>query len=245
LARFRLRTSDAEYPLAEGETLIGRAVECAIKLDNPLVSRRHARVVVRPEAVLFEDLGSTHGSRVNGEVVRGARPLLTGDRITIGITDLILADDATAPPVPSGSSEIELAALIGRLCQKGRIDDAERIGRTAYEGLKKRVAADEPLPQRALGDAIERAITLAEATRSGEWTRVVFDTAALLHYCFEDKQLDRIYGVLFVARPNCGESIDHYLRLMEPMEAQLNEKARYNLQRVAALRKLTTAPAAR
>lgn len=240
-----MKTSAAEYPLAEGETLIGRAVECAIKLDNPLVSRRHARVVVRPEAVLFEDLGSTHGSRVNGEVVRGARPLLTGDRITIGITDLTLADDQTAPPVPSDSSEIELAALVGRLCQKGRVDEAERIARTAYEGLKKRVAAGVVLPARALADAMERALALAEATRNAEWACAVFDTAALLRYCFEDKQLDRIYGVLFVARPVCGDAIDHYLRTMAPLEEQLNQHARYNLERVRALRKLTTAPASR
>ena len=245
MARFRLKTSSGEYPLAEGETLIGRAIECHIKLDNPLVSRRHARVVVRPEAVLFEDLGSTHGSRVNGEVVRGARPLLSGDRITIGITDLTLVDDATSPPLPSDSTEIELAALIGRLCARGRIDEAERIARTAFEALKKRVAAGDILPQKALGDAIGRVLTLAEATRNAEWTSAVFDTAALLRTCFEDKQLDRIYGVLFVARPDCGAAIDHYLRQMDPLAAQLNEKARYNLERVRALRKLTTAPASR
>jgi len=236
-----------DYPLAEGETLLGRAAECHIHLDNPLVSRRHARVVVRPDTtVSFEDLGSTHGSRVNGEVVTGARPLLVGDRITIGITDLVLLEsEITSPPISTGSSEIELSALISRLCQKGRVEEAERIARTAHASLEQRVHAGHVFPPRALKDAVERAIVLAEATRSDVWARAVFDTAAMLRYCFEDKQIDRVYGVLFVARPLCRDSIDHYLRLMAPLEVQLNDKARYNLQRVAELRNLTTPRASR
>jgi FHA domain len=246
LARFRLKTSAQDYPLAEGETLLGRAAECHIHLDNPLVSRRHARIVVRPETVLFEDLGSTHGSRVNGEVIKGARPLLVGDRITIGITELVRVEsETTSPPISTGSSEIELSALVARLCQKGRVDEAERIARTAHASLEQRVHAGGVLPPRALKDAVERSIVLLEATRNDVWSRAVFDTAALLRFCFEDKQIDRIYGVLFVARPSCSDSIDHYLRTMAPLDGQLNDKARYNLRRVAELRKLTTPLASR
>jgi hypothetical protein len=245
LARFRLKTSSVDYPLAEGETLIGRAIECHIKLDNPLVSRRHARVVVQPDGVTYEDLGSTHGSRVNGEPVHGARPLVDGDRITIGITDLTLVGDVTLPPVNSDATEIELAGLIGRLCARGRVDEAERVGRTAFEALKRRVAAGDVLTPRALADAIDRALALAEATRKAEWANAVFDTAALLRHCFEDQQLERIYGLLFMTRPACGDAIDHYVRQMEPLAPRLNDRARYNLNRVRTLRQLTTAPASR
>ncbi|MGH9172262.1 MAG: FhaA domain-containing protein [Acidimicrobiales bacterium] len=66
---------------------IGRLPECAVALDDPNVSRRHAQVRNDGSNVVVVDLGSTNGTKVNGVAVREHR-LAPGDRITIGTTTL-------------------------------------------------------------------------------------------------------------------------------------------------------------
>ncbi len=66
---------------------IGRLPECAVVLDDPNVSRRHAQVRREGDAVFVVDLGSTNGTRVNGVPVREHR-LVAGDVISVGTTAL-------------------------------------------------------------------------------------------------------------------------------------------------------------
>lgn len=62
--------------LAAGARLeIGRLPECDICVDDPAVSRHHARIDVSPSGVVIQDLGSRHGTRVNGQFVRPGRPI--------------------------------------------------------------------------------------------------------------------------------------------------------------------------
>ena len=67
--RAALRTwlvwNDRVLPLAEGENVIGRDPSCGVWLDQPGVSRRHARVVVTDEGAEIEDLGSKNGTFVS------------------------------------------------------------------------------------------------------------------------------------------------------------------------------------
>ena len=59
------------YPVV-GTTAIGRAPECDLRLDEPGMSRMHARLVPTDDGLLLEDLGSTNGSFINGKrVLRG------------------------------------------------------------------------------------------------------------------------------------------------------------------------------
>lgn len=64
--------------------VIGRVAECDLTVNTRKVSRRHAEVRYEGEQVIIEDLGSTNGTYVNGEPVRGIRVLKPGDRIHIG-----------------------------------------------------------------------------------------------------------------------------------------------------------------
>lgn len=63
-----------------GATTVGRSPECAIQLDEPGMSRTHARLLPTDDALLVEDLGSANGVFLNGRrVLRGeARP---GDEV--------------------------------------------------------------------------------------------------------------------------------------------------------------------
>ncbi len=54
---------------------IGRDVGCELRLDNVMVSRRHARIWVDGGVWQIEDLGSRNGTRLNGELIaRSALP---------------------------------------------------------------------------------------------------------------------------------------------------------------------------
>lgn len=57
------------YPLV-GPTVVGRAPECALRLDEAGLSRQHARLVPTNEGLQIEDLGSTNGTFVNGKRVQ-------------------------------------------------------------------------------------------------------------------------------------------------------------------------------
>jgi DNA-binding winged helix-turn-helix (wHTH) protein len=70
--------------LGPGENLIGRSVECAVRLDSTDVSRRHARIFVSGDEATIEDLGSTNGTFVNGQRVVAPVKLTAGTRISFG-----------------------------------------------------------------------------------------------------------------------------------------------------------------
>ncbi|MBK6696197.1 MAG: FHA domain-containing protein [Myxococcales bacterium] len=87
--RYRLRFLLQEFDLPKGETLIGRSAECHVTIEDPLVSRQHARIMLEGDAVTFEDLGSRNGVRINGLPVKRPVQLRDGDRIRIGTQELV------------------------------------------------------------------------------------------------------------------------------------------------------------
>lgn len=71
------------YDLSEGAVL-GRGDQSDIRLEDSFASTSHARLVPQGDVVVLEDLGSTNGTYLNGEPLRGPQPLHVGDRIRIG-----------------------------------------------------------------------------------------------------------------------------------------------------------------
>jgi DNA-binding winged helix-turn-helix (wHTH) protein len=97
-AQFVLVIDGKRISLAEGETIAGRDENCAIWIDEPTVSRWHARFVVSGDTVSVEDLKSTNGVRVNGRRKSGVARLQAGDLIKIGgITARLDAPHAPKP----------------------------------------------------------------------------------------------------------------------------------------------------
>jgi hypothetical protein len=82
--------SGGEWELEQGELVIGRDPSAQIMLEDPLVSRFHARITVGEDGrVALEDLQSANGIFVNG--VKLARPRIElgeGDRLLIGTTEV-------------------------------------------------------------------------------------------------------------------------------------------------------------
>jgi len=73
-----------EIPLMEGENVIGRAADAAIRIDSPSLSRSHARIVVHGTHATLHDLGSKNGTQLNGNRITDASPLNDGDEIQLG-----------------------------------------------------------------------------------------------------------------------------------------------------------------
>jgi two-component system, NtrC family, response regulator AtoC len=77
------------------EIVVGRSSSATVQLDDPKVSREHARIVRRDGALQLVDAGSRNGTRLNGKTVRGAAvPLASGDTIGVGEAEILVAETA-------------------------------------------------------------------------------------------------------------------------------------------------------
>lgn len=81
---FRLRHRHRTVIAGIGTLSIGRRSSCDLVLNDRQVSREHARIIVGAESAAVEDLSSSNGVSVNGQVVKGLRRLQVGDEIKIG-----------------------------------------------------------------------------------------------------------------------------------------------------------------
>lgn len=69
--------------------LVGRAPSADVRIDDPRVSRLHARIEMRDDGVYVEDLGSRNGTLVDGTPVVSSRQLARGAELTIGTASII------------------------------------------------------------------------------------------------------------------------------------------------------------
>jgi hypothetical protein len=82
------RGEEQAYYLTHSVTVIGRAADADLQLNDPGISRRHAEIRLEGGECVLVDLGSTNGVRVDSvPVVR--HELQNGDRIEIGSTTLL------------------------------------------------------------------------------------------------------------------------------------------------------------
>jgi hypothetical protein len=71
-----------------GSTVIGRAPECELRLDDTYASSQHARLFGKDAGWYVEDLGSTNGTFVNEQRLAAPALIQAGDRIRVGTTVL-------------------------------------------------------------------------------------------------------------------------------------------------------------
>ena len=69
---------------------IGRGDAASVCLNDRWVSRLHCEVWSDDEGVIVRDLGSRHGTMVNGEPIRESR-LQSGDLLVIGLRQFQVA----------------------------------------------------------------------------------------------------------------------------------------------------------
>lgn len=72
------------FELRPGENLLGRESDAVVPLEETIVSRHHARIVIGRETATLEDLGSKNGTWVRGVRVTAPVPIEDGDEIRLG-----------------------------------------------------------------------------------------------------------------------------------------------------------------
>lgn len=82
--------------------LIGREDDCHLRPNSDMISRHHCAFTIDDYAVRLRDLGSTNGTYVNGERIRGVSQLNEGDIIAVGKLQfrLVIGDSQSGAPQP-------------------------------------------------------------------------------------------------------------------------------------------------
>lgn len=113
VTRFRLRFLLQEFDLVGAEVVIGRSSECQITIEDPLISRKHARLRITEDHAFVSDAGSRNGVRVNGRLIKGEQPLKDGDRIRVGTQELVFVVVGRADRAPRPTGYMRLCHACG------------------------------------------------------------------------------------------------------------------------------------
>ena len=95
------RRRPGRVPPGVAPMIVGRDADADMRVDEPLVSRAHARIERRGDAFFVVDLGSTNLTRVNGEVV-AERQLRHGDEVRFARAVCLFVSDEAPDPVGQG-----------------------------------------------------------------------------------------------------------------------------------------------
>jgi len=194
-----------ELVLAGGErvplvadVVIGRSPAATLQLDDPSVSRTHARISAGDGRI--EDAGSSHGTFVDGAMLDGAVALRDGMRIRIGDQELTVerrrgdAEAGRTIVVPPGASLVVGAA--GPTAQATQFGIRPRM-RSGY--ALKRLDADEGARRWVLRD-IERDVYLRLSDSDAQLLELLDGTRSLVDLVGEAEQRFGATGPARLAR---------------------------------------------
>jgi pSer/pThr/pTyr-binding forkhead associated (FHA) protein len=98
-ARLVSMDSSPSIDLVRDLTLLGRDEDCDVRLDHKSISKLHCVLVKTDGLLLVRDLGSTNGTRVNGQRVRRAA-LLPNDMLSVANVKFRVQFGAELEPEP-------------------------------------------------------------------------------------------------------------------------------------------------
>jgi pSer/pThr/pTyr-binding forkhead associated (FHA) protein len=77
------------FILDQPSTLIGRDQNCDIQIDDPLISKKHCKILFNEDGHFqIEDMDSKNSTYLNGKILKKPAVMNYGDRIIIGDTIL-------------------------------------------------------------------------------------------------------------------------------------------------------------
>ncbi|HEX2670507.1 MAG TPA: FHA domain-containing protein [Polyangiaceae bacterium] len=245
--RHSLRYKDHDIELPPGEFVIGRAANCQLSLDDPLVSRNHATLTVTSEAVVVADLGSRNGVRVNSDRIEGKRALSHGDQISIGSQDMTLLSrrELVADTLIQGPERASAFGLLGILADKalamGRGEEAEKLLFEQLDQLLVDAQRGVTVSSETAERASEYALKLAAATANGRWVDYIFRLHSAVGRMCAGSIVDELYTVLRrVKAVNLGALRD-YLQGLREQSKNLGPADRFLLSRLEGLERLAAA----
>jgi len=104
---------------------IGRSADNDFVIPHPQVSRRHARLYVQGNRFLIEDLGSTHGTFINGQRISDRHEIRAGDDIRVAGQRVVLTRTESGQTVmgairDGGNIRLDAQGLTKVVRQKGK-----------------------------------------------------------------------------------------------------------------------------
>lgn len=246
--RFRLRYQQHDLELTEGEFLIGRSAACQLSLDDPLVSRNHARLRVTDGGVMVDDLGSRNGIRVNGERVTGSRELVHGDVLSVGsqkLTLLVKRERSAATQTAARAApthRLNAFGVLGSLADKaialGRGDEAERILSSALADLLESARAGVFSDAETVERAARYAAVLAATTGKGSWFDYVIRIYMTVNRPCPAEIVDELYAVLRKVGSIDLKLLRSYIHELRSSAEALSPAERFLVNRIDGLERI-------
>lgn len=243
-----LRYSDKDIELPVGEFVIGRAANCQLSLDDPLVSRNHATLTVTHESVVVADLGSRNGVRVNGERIESKRSLMHGDQISIGSQDMVVmsrrelsADTLIQAPTQRAATFGLLGILADKALAMGRGEEAEKLLFEQLDQLLVDAQRGVSVPTDTLERACDYSLKLATATSNGRWVDYIFRLHTAVGRTCPAPVVDDLYTVMRKVKAVNMTVLRDYLESLRDLSGSLGPADRFLLSRIEGLERLAAA----
>ena len=258
---FSLRTDDVEVPLAEGETTLGRSLECTVVVDGPLVSRRHVVLRVAGDRVSLRDAGSSNGVIVNGVRIQVETVLELFDTFAIGdnVFELIPRSGvargrtSTEPPpritrpgrqsAPPTQATVKASAfeLLGVVADKAlaldRHQEAVRLLGSHIQVIHRATVRGEPVEKDVAVAAVTYAFRIAAAARDGSWAERGLEILSRCGLVPAPETVDLLYPIATALQP-CHPLLKQYAQAMAKQRDALAPTDRFALKRIEGLERL-------
>jgi pSer/pThr/pTyr-binding forkhead associated (FHA) protein len=108
--------------------LIGRDPQCQLRPASPMISKRHCALLIKGGKAFVRDFGSTNGTFVNDDPIKGERQLQNDDTLKVGpllfrvvVEGSMPVNKPTPPPAPKAetSDDDSVAAMLLALQDEG------------------------------------------------------------------------------------------------------------------------------
>lgn len=243
---FALRYGGREYPLSEGQFVIGRSETCQLCLEDPVASRNHAAIDVDGEVVTVRDLESRNGVFLNKVRIGGPQALRHGDVIRIGAQEMTLvqrrtvrAETLAQAPSVSGAALTGVFGVLGGLADKalalGRGEEAERILGRQLEQTLERLEAGEGPDKEALASARGYAARIAVLTKRGKWLDYLLRLHAAEGKLMTAELVDDLYALAPAATATSRSHLRAYLAALASRVDSFGPSERFVLGRLEGL----------
>jgi pSer/pThr/pTyr-binding forkhead associated (FHA) protein len=156
----------SEWSLNDQDVLIGRGADCHILVQDPSVSRHHAKIARIYTGYFVEDLGSTNGVTLNGRRIQKYM-LKDGDRVQIGTHELRFIAEESAEESKSDKTVV-LSVRDSQRQRNAPPPPSERAGRAYLRFLTGPQMGDSKLVDKSIYTIGEPGGDLAVISRRGQ-----------------------------------------------------------------------------
>ncbi len=242
---FAIRYAGRDFPLAEGRFSIGRSEESQLCLDDPVASRHHAQVLVKDGEVYLEDLNSRNGVFLNEVRVEGRPVLKHGDKIRIGLQEMILIRRSGRGRAETliqrqTASRVNPFGVLGGLAEKaigmGRGDEAERIVGRQIEAIITRIESGAAIDNDDFDKAASYSLKIAELTRKSRWVTNLFRLYAGKVKLMDAEMVNLLYSLgPKLNEPSARPFLRDYVTSLSPMIETYDPGQRFVVKRLEGL----------